>query len=136
MATKSMAYDNPTYISRDSASFSSVAGASAVGCKFANFTNSIAYSATAIVQVAGTSAGAGAAAIIQLVSGTATTALGTLALGSSAANTVVTTTLTNVPGGVAMLPGDVLRAVNGTDATSTYVMVYEYQVAPIGSVTV
>jgi hypothetical protein len=135
MALISQVYDHPTYTTRNYDSNTSVAGANAVGCKFATFTNQIAWSATAVVQTAGTSAGAGAAAIIQRVSGTSTTTLGTLTLGSSVANTVVSIPLSTTAGGVALLPGDVLRAVNGTDASSVYVLTYETSIAPGANVT-
>jgi hypothetical protein len=133
MTTKSQVYDHPTYLTRQSSVHTSVAGSGGVSCRFTAFTNMLAYSATVTVQTAGTASTA--LAILQQVSGTATTVLGTLTLSTSAANTVFTTTLTNVPGGVNMLQGDVLRAVNGTDIVSVFSLAWEVSVAPEANVT-
>jgi len=134
MTQKSQVYDHPTYVARHFSAHTSLAGSGAVGCRFTAFTNSLAYSATVVVQTAGTSATTNLA-ILQQVSGTATTALGTLTLGTAAANTVFTTTLTNVAGGITLLPGDVLRAVNGTDIVGVYSLAWEVSVAPNANVT-
>jgi hypothetical protein len=72
---------------------------------------------------------------LEQVSGTATTTFGTLTLGTASANTVFTTTLTNVAGGVAMLQGDVLRAVNGTDIVGVFSLAWEVSVQPEANVT-
>jgi hypothetical protein len=135
MTTTSQAYDHPTYTARQSASFTSTAGAGGVGCRFTAFTGMLAWSATATVTTAGTSVGAGAAAIIQKVSGTTTSTLGTITLGSSTANTVVNLALSTVTGGVTMLQGDRLIAVNGTDATSAFSLAFEVSVIPEATVT-
>ena len=135
MTTTSQAYDHPTYTARQSASFTSTAGASGVGCRFTAFTGMLAWSATATVTTAGTSVGAGAAAIIQKVSGTTTSTLGTITLGSSTANTVVNLALSTVTGGVTMLQGDRLIAVNGTDATSAFSLAFEVSVSPEATLT-
>ena len=145
MTTVNQIYDHPTYTARQSASFTSVAGNAAVGAKFTAFTALLAWSATAQVQTVGTSAGAGAAAIIQQISaggtyGTTTLTagtytLGTISLGSSAVNTVFNLPLSSKVGGVQLLQGDRLQAVNGTDSQSVFTIAYEYSVSPLANVT-
>jgi hypothetical protein len=134
MTVKSQVYDHPTYVTRQSSVHTSLAGSGAIGCRFTAFTNMLAYSATVTVQTAGTSA-ANNLVILEQVSGTATTTFGTLTLGTASANTVFTTTLTNVAGGVTMLQGDVLRAVNGTDIVGVFSLAWEVSVQPEANVT-
>jgi hypothetical protein len=135
MSTKSMFYDNASYLTRQSSNHTSVAGSGTVGARHTAITGELAYSAVLSVLTAGTSAATNLA-IIQKVSGTATTALATVTLGTATANTVFYTTLTNVAGGVSLIQGDKLQAVNGTDIVGVFSIAYEYSIAPLANVTV
>lgn len=81
--------------------------------------------ATAIT--AGTSATSGHCAIFKVISGTATTALTTVSLGTSAANA---TTNATMPSTASMIAGDQLTITNGTDATGVIGLAVTYNSTP------
>lgn len=134
MTTKSLNYDHAAYTTRF--------GISETGPNTANtsfpgvnmFTGSLGLSATFTVITAGTSA-AGNLWVINKISGTATTALATATLGTSAAGTVVNVPLSATAGGVALLQGDVLTGVKGTDTVGVSYLVYEVALQPLATIT-
>jgi hypothetical protein len=134
MSTMSQAYDHPTYEVRYGANGGvTTAGAATAGARFNAFTAMKAYNAVLTVQVAGTSATH--AYVIQKISGTDTTALGTATMSTKAANTVVTKALSATAGGVDLAQGDVLRVLSTDDVAGTAVVTYEVSVAPGASLT-
>jgi len=130
-----MFYDNASYLTRQSSVHLTTAGSGAISSRHTAFTAQQAYSVVVSVLVAGTSA-ANNLAIVQKVSGTATTALATVTMGTATANTVFYSTLTNVAGGVSLIQGDKLQVTNGTDIVGTVTLAYEYSVTPLANVTV
>lgn len=136
MTTKSMAYDNATYVSRNSESMGEIGGAAATQyAKFCAFTASLVFSAQLTVTTAGTSAGANTVTFNK-ISGTSTTALATATLGVGAAGTTLNVPLSTNPGGVAMLQGDLIVAVTGADIVGKAALAYEAAPAPGANVTV
>jgi hypothetical protein len=134
MTTKSMAYDNPTYTSRNSESMGEIGGAATTQyAKFCAFTASLAFSAQLTVTTAGTAAGH--TVTFNKISGTSTTALATATLGTGAAGTTLNVPLSTSPGGVALAQGDLLVAVTGADATGKAALTYEASPAPGANVT-
>jgi hypothetical protein len=133
MAVHSMFYDNASYLTRQSTCHTSAAGSGAVNARHTAFTTEQHYSVVISVQTAGTSASTNLA-IIQHVSGTATTALATVTLGTATANSVFYTTYTS-SGGIQLAQGDVIRAVNGTDIVGVFALAYEYSVTPQAPIT-
>ncbi|CAB3731047.1 hypothetical protein [Paraburkholderia rhynchosiae] len=135
MTTKSMAYDNPTYTSRNSESMGEIGGAATTQyAKFVAFTASLAFSAQLTVTTAGTSAANNTVAFSK-ISGTSTTALATATLGTGAAGTTLNVPLSTSAGGVALAQGDLLVAVTGADATGKAALAYEASPAPGANVT-
>lgn len=135
MSTKSMYYDNASYVARYAAAMGEVGGAGATAyAKFAAFTAALAYSLTATVTTAGTSA-ANNTLTVNKISGTSTTALATATLGTSAAGTVLNIPLSTSTGGVSMLQGDILEVVTGSDIVGKEAIAYEWSVAPLAPVT-
>jgi len=136
MATTSQVYDHPTYTTRQTSVHTSTAGAAGVGCRFTAFTGMIAWSAIATVVAAGTATGNTAAAILQQISGTTTTTFGTFTLSTNAIGYIAgPLALSGSSGGVALLQGDRLVAVNGSDATSQFSLAWEVSVQPEANVT-
>ena len=133
MTTKSLAYDHAAYIIRYSASLlANTANTNfpAINVAFA----SLAYSATFTVVTAGTSA-AGNNWVINKVSGTTTTALGTATLGTSTAGAVINVPLSTALGGATLLQGDQIFTAKGTDATSVNLLSYELALQPLANIT-
>ena len=155
MTTKSMSYDNPAYLARQSESYgATTAGAAAVTPKFTAFTNLHVYSILSTTFVAGTSTytawngtatvtttGTGDTVAGIKVSGTTTSTYGPFALNAVAggynriqiSGTGVGSSTAD--GGVAMNPGDTFHIVRGTDATAVQVPVIEYAVDPNASIS-
>lgn len=134
MSTKSMMYDNASYVTRQSAAMGEVGGAATTQYgKFAAFTAMLAFSLTATVTTAGTAAGH--TLTVNKISGTSTTALATATLGTSAAGTVLNVPLSTSTGGIAMLQGDIIDVVTGADATGKAAVAYEVSVQPMANVT-
>lgn len=127
MATKSMAYDHPEYVIRRNFSGVNTAGANGSSASFVAFQNTKLHAVSFKVLTAGTSAGAGNAAIIRSVSGTTTTNYTTVALGT---NTAGYTTRVELPSTATMLPFDNFNFVNGTDATGRFFFALEYSALP------
>jgi hypothetical protein len=132
MATKSMGYDNPTYITVGEDQGGAVSGASGSQVtKFVAFTNLILKSAVARIGAAGTSNDV--MSLVQITgTTTTTTALGTT--GSGATGFVYNV----VPSSAAnMIQGDEYYIQKGTDATLSYAAVsVERVVLPLANVTV
>lgn len=136
MTTKSMAYDNATYVSRNSESMGEIGGAATTQyAKFCAFTASLAFSAQLTVTTAGTSAG-GNTVTFNKISGTATTALATATLGTGVAGTTLNVPLSTSAGGVALLQGDLVVAVTGADVVGKAALTYEAAPAPGATITV
>lgn len=134
MSTKSMAYDNPTYTSRNSESMGEIGGAATTQyAKFCAFTSSIAYSAQLTVTTAGTATAH--AVTFSKISGTSTTALATATLGTAAAGSTFNVPLSTATGGVALNQGDLLVAITGADAAGKAALSYEASPAPGATVT-
>jgi hypothetical protein len=134
MTTKSMAYDNPSYLTRQGDSLGEAGGAATTQyAKFVAFTATQAFNAVLTVTVAGTSAGA--LCYVSHISGTATTVLGTATPGTSAAGTVLQIALSATPGGLALSQGDILTTVSGADTVGKYAVCYEIATTPGATVT-
>lgn len=137
MATKSMAYDHPAYLSPQTVSFSMAAGSAAHAAKFVAFTNLLLKSATLMVTVAGTTTAAGANTYtFNKISGTTTTSVG---FSGNLGTTVAYTVGTNVVlggGTVSLAKGEMLSATRGTDATAVAEVAYEFLLVPGADVTV
>lgn len=135
MTTFSKSYDSDPYTGRQIVSVQApVAGAAGVA-RFTTFTDTLLFSIQATVQTAGTSAGAGFGFVATVVSGTSTTTLGTLTLGSSTANTTVNLVATSVAGGFPLVAGDRVILTQGTDATGVAVLCAEAAIKPGASLT-
>lgn len=135
MSTKSMMYDNASYVTRQSAAMGTVGGAGATQYgKFAAFTAMLAFSLTAVVETAGTSA-ANNTLTVNHISGTTTTALATATLGTSAAGSFVNIPLSTAAGGVALAQGDTLTVLTGSDVVGINAIAYEWATQPLAAVT-
>lgn len=134
MAVKNLAYDHPAYLARCASPLGEIGGgATTQYAKFVAFTTLQAFSAQLTVTTAGTVAGHGFQVV--KISGTATTALGTATLGTSAAGTTQNLLLTSVTGGVALAQGDILAAISLADATGKAAIAYEAGILPLSNVT-
>lgn len=152
--TKSMAYDNPSYITRNSTNFpQNTAGASSTFSKFLAFTQTQLFSIVATTITAGTSAvtawngtatvtAAASDAITGYhVSGTTTTTLGPFALnaGVGGFNQIQLSTNTlgsaAAPGGRVMQAGDYFYLQRGTDATAVILPGLEYAIQPLANIS-
>lgn len=134
MTTKQMAYDNPAYVARYGAGMGEAGGGATTQYgKFAAFTSMLAFAAQLTVTTAGTATGHGFQVV--KISGTATTALGTATLGTSAAGTTQNLLLTNVAGGVALAQGDILAAISLADVVGKAAIAYEVGLSPQANVT-
>jgi hypothetical protein len=134
------AYDHPSFLTRQAIGLGvSTAGANGTSGGRGFISNMRVRKFAAAVRVAGTSSGAGHSAIIlcvgtcitgyngtALTTNTGTTTIGTLALGSSVAYTVSTSTDMNTM----VQAGSVLALKNGTDATGTYDVTLEAYLDP------
>lgn len=114
-------YDDANSATRRTHAAETVAGANGVGAKFANYQAFKLIAVHAIVTVAGTSAGAGNAAIIK----NGTTAVATCTLGTVAAGGTVSLTVNSAVPSLTQL-----TCTNGTDATGKALILYEYQLSP------
>jgi|GEM_PF-3861773 len=119
MTRFSQAYDGPDFNIRREFSAQSVAGNAAVSCRFASFQKCRLVAAHLEVVAAGTSAGAGNAAILKA----GTTALATATLGTSTAGARQTLDL----GDAVLSSLDRFSITNGTDATGTVHLTLEYE---------
>jgi hypothetical protein len=129
MATKSMAYDHPAYIIRQSYSGMSAAGASGVTTKFAAYTAMKILSVTQGPVIAATAAGSQPLLYSKSGTTTSTTTLTVLTSASSAAiNDALATPVT-------LAQGDQFWYTHGTDGTATVGVAIETQLVPGASVT-
>ena len=134
MASKNMAYDHATYITRQGAAMGEAGGGATTAYgKFNAFTAAQAFSAQMTVTTAGTAAGHGFR--IGQVSGTATTFLGTATLGTNTAGYTTNLALTTSAGGGSLAAGDQLVAYSLADATGKAAIAFEYAVQPLANVT-
>lgn len=134
MATKNMAYDHATYLTRVGEVMGEAGGgATTQYAKFVAFTNMLAFSAQLTVTTAGTSAGH--LFSVLKISGTATSTLATTTLGTAAAGTTTNVLLTNVSGGVSLLQGDILSALSGADTVGKAAVAFEVATLPLANVT-
>lgn len=134
MSTKSLAYDHPTYITRQGAAMGEAGGGATTAYgKFAAFTAAQAFSAQLTVTTAGTAAGHGFR--VAQISGTSTTFLGTQTLGTNAAGYTANLALTTAAGGVSLAQGDQLVAYSLADTAGKAAIAYEYAVQPLANVT-
>lgn len=130
MATENYAYDHPAYRVRVAGGGTTTAGNATVSNRFAAFTAMIAKSAQVTVVTAGTGTGNNTLQISK-VTGTTTSSLASVTLGTSAIG--VTTNLTL--GGTALAQGDLLCCLNGADTVGVSAVTYETVVTPGASVT-
>lgn len=133
MTTQSFIYDHPAYLVRQALP----GGINTANTSFPAVIvpyAAQAFSATFTITTAGTNA-ANNIWVINKISGTATTALGTATLGTSVAGTVVNKVLSTANGGAALLQGDQLVATKGTDQVAVSILSYELGVTPLGNVT-
>lgn len=113
-----MAYDKPNATIRREDCFLTVAGAAAVGARFATYQKKRLKAVHATVVTAGTSNSPGHALTIK----NGTTSIGLLALGTQTAGSIVSATgLDNAVASMALL-----SVTNGTDATGVALVTYEY----------
>jgi hypothetical protein len=134
MSSKSMMYDNPTYVTREAAAMGEVGGAATTQyAKFAAYTAALAFSLTATVTTAGTAAGH--TLTVNKISGTSTTALATATLGTSAAGTVLNVPLSTSTGGVSLNQGDIISVVTGADVVGKAAVAYEWGAQPGANIT-
>lgn len=130
MANRNFRYDHPAYLAPVFYSGQIAAGA-ATAQRFLAHADMIAKMARVKSVVAGTSANE--TVILYKVSGTATTALGTMTLGSSASvNYSASVALSDA----AITQGDEIRFLSGTDATHVVACVLEAVVTPGANFTV
>lgn len=134
MSTKSMAYDNATYVARNGESASEAGGAATTQySKFVAFTNLLAFSAQVTVTTIGT-ATTHLLSVLK-ISGTATSTLATTTLGTAAVGTTTNVALSTAAGGVSLAQGDILSVITGADAAGKAAVAYEYGVVPGANVT-
>ena len=140
-------YDHPSYITTQFMNLGvNTAGANGTSAGWGFSSDLRVRKFTAEVRTAGTSATSGNSAIliyigtsvagynlqpVVLTTTTTTATLGTLALGSSTANTVVTSTDMNAR----LVTGGLLQMKNGTDATGVYAVTLEYHLDPAATWT-
>src|SRR5690606_9551658 len=117
--TMNQTYDGPDFNVRREFNADSVAGNGTVSCRFASYQTCRLKAAHLEVIAAGTSAGAGNAAILKA----GTTALATATLGSSTAGTRQTIDLEDA----VLASLDRFSVTNGTDATGRVHVSLEYE---------
>lgn len=128
MATKSMAYDHPAYTAVYSDHTGQLSGSAGVGTKAAAFTNLLIKSITLKPTTAGTSNDVFSFLSISGTT-TTTTALCTFGSGVTTFTNVALTTNNN------LLQGDTWWVQKGTDATGTYIGMFEWTIVPGANVT-
>jgi hypothetical protein len=137
MATKSMAYDHPTYLTRLQLPGDEAGGAATTAYgKFAAFTAMLLFSAQITVTVAGTQTGAAGGFNFLRMSGTATTTMTTVALSTNIVGFTQNVLFSTNAGGLAIAQGDVIQAVSLTDATVKAAIGYEVALLPGATISV
>lgn len=120
-----MPYDHPNYITRREISMGeTAAGSGTVHTKYANFQRLRLKSVQGVITVAGTSTSPGHALTLRTITGTTTTSVGLLALGTGVAGAVVSSGALNL----AVEPGTHLTLTNGTDGTGRCIPVFETEI--------
>lgn len=122
-------YDNPNATIRRCQSAETVAGANGVSAKWMEFQKLRLKAVHHKVTTAGTSAGAGNAAIIKA----GTTALATFTLGTTTAGANQTINLGAVAAALEVASLTDITCTNGTDATGRGIVSYEYEILPDAS---
>jgi hypothetical protein len=112
-------YDHPNCIVRREQSFTTVAGAATVGARMIMYQKGRLKAVHAYVVAAGTSASPGAALTIKI----GTASVGLIALGSSTVGSTFDLTVNSD-----FTSDQLISATNGTDATASAVLSYEYEV--------
>ena len=127
MATKSMSYDHPTYVTRQAAPLNCPAvAASTSAAKFVAYTSMKIKSIQAAVNIAGTNTGAG----YDIYNGTSS--VGAFVASTNAAGSV----LTAIASDISLTSGGFLDVkTNALSATLAASMLIEYEVVPGASVT-
>ncbi len=134
MATKNMAYDHPTYLTRVGEVMGEAGGAATTQyAKFVAFTGMLAWSAQLTVTTAGT-ATAHLFSVLK-ISGTATSTLATSTLGTNTAGFTTNVALSTAAGGVTLLQGDIVSVVSGADVVGKAAVAFEVSPAPLANVT-
>ena len=151
MATKNQFYDHPTYITRMGMAMGEnpTAGGALQFAKFVAYTNMLAFQAVFTVTTAGTITSN--VLVVQKISGTNTTVLGTATLGTNVQGSVVTlpftayqvsasgtttTTATNsasVGGGATLIQGDQITTLLATDSSLKVAVSYEVETQPFAN---
>ena len=132
MATKSMAYDHPTYLVPQTVS-GSVAAAASSQFKFPCWTTTILKS----VQIASVVVGTGAATdawVLQRIQRDATLGTATTSIAQLGTNTAAMFSR-NVQGTYTFTQGEFISVMKGTDGTSQYDVTLELYISPGASVT-
>ena len=149
--TRSFAYDNPNYVDHRACTLTAAtAGSGGTSGKFYAYTNTVAYGfdlsitalGTSTYTVGGTATSSASQVSALWVTNTSTTGgvslstttIGPFTVGGSGAlqNAIggywrFTLQTASQTGGIALLPGDTIQFVNGTDATFTAVPILEWQ---------
>lgn len=123
-------YDAAEYSTTKNFQLVTTAGANTVQTqKFVAFAALQLKAVQATAITAGTSATTGHCAILKVITanGTTTTAVGTVALGTSSANVSTNTAFAST---ATMAQGDILTITNGTDATGVIGLSIEYRTLP------
>jgi hypothetical protein len=119
-----MPYDHPNYIVRAEQSLGeSTAGSGTVQTKFSRFQKFRLKSVAVTVTIAGSSASPGAAMTVSRISGTNTTSVGLVPLGTATAGAVVS----SGPINALFASGDIMTLTNGTDGSSKGVIAVEFE---------
>jgi len=120
-----MPYDHPNYLVRQEAPMGEIGGANQAYAKFMRFQKFRLKRVFYQVTTAGTSA-ANNTQVINQISGTTTTPLGTMTAGTSAAQAQVASAILNALIG----SGDVVQVNQGADVTGKGVLSYEFETLP------
>ena len=120
-----MPYDHPNYLVRQEAPMGEIGGANQAYAKFMRFQKFRLKRVFYQVTTAGTSA-ANNTQVINQISGTVTTALGTMTAGTAAAQTLAQSAILNALIG----SGDVVQVNQGADVTGKGVLSYEFETLP------
>jgi len=129
MATKSLSYDHPAYITPYVFSGNTTVGANGVSQKFAAFTAMQIKACLTSPTIASTAAGS--QPLLYTISGT-TTATTTLTVLTSASRTTILNALATA---VTLAQGDQMYVTHGTDATASLSIALECYVTPGANLT-
>ena len=120
-----MPYDHPSYIVRQEAPMGEIGGAGQAYAKFMRYQKFRLKRVFYQVSTVGTNAGNNTQ-VINHISGTTTTALGTMTAGTQAAHAQVASAILNRE----VQSGDVIQLNQGADVTGKGVVSYEFETLP------